>query len=401
MEPLPERERTKVRVKSSPQPSPFQGEGERREARMKKIFLIAGLLAVSGNPAAFGQDYSPQTAEGIAAKQELESLKPKLEEYRQGKRDAHDGYVIMFRMLMDYGRLKEGETPEAKALLKEFNLFKKRHPEAQRSVSWVVHSGTMSIIKNNPYTSGENARREVAEKQSQDMAEKRKNFVPADDYVMGVKQQGDRAMAWHQYRIEFYQVPRGMKLEDDDGKLVLKKADQDVPLSHMARMKTMNFVQGFHGVANAIIGSRQDFWVCTQPLDGYTAHTPEEYAILGEGAGDSTVGHIPYWKNPKGTIESFCGILDINGNTVYKLPAKYQPHSPDMLVLPRCGNGKKMEFMVARAVEDMVDGEGLEFGDVREILVWETPDKLHVFNTTDANSYTDESRILKRYGLLK
>ena len=383
---------------------------------MRKIFLIAGLLAVSGNlalPVAFGQDHSAQTAEGIAAKQELESLKPKLEEYRQGKRDAHDGYVIMFRMLMDYGRLKEGETPEAKALLKEFNLFKERHPEAQKSVSWVVHSGTMSIIKNNPYTSGENARREVAEKQSQDMEEKRKNFVPTDNYIVGIKQEEDRAMVWHQYRIEFYKVPKGTTLGSDNEKLILRRGKQELPLSHVRLIKTMSFVHPLYwdGPIDAFVsaGSKRNFWFCSDPIGGYNANTPEEHAILGEGAGDSTVGHVPYWKNPKGTIESFCGVLDVRGNIIYQLPARYQPHLPGPLIRPgpHSPDGKKLALTVGCAVEDTVDEPILESGDcpqqpknTMDILIWEYLNTLHTFK--DINMYHGNSRkIYKRYGLIK
>ena len=112
---------------------------------MRKIFLSFILIA-AGNFAVFGQGSSGQDMMAKASRQDLDRLKPKLEEYRQGKRDAHDGYVIMFRMLQDYARLKEGGSPKAKALFEEFNQLKKQHPEAQKSVSWVVHSGSVTLI---------------------------------------------------------------------------------------------------------------------------------------------------------------------------------------------------------------------------------------------------------------
>ena len=269
---------------------------------MKKIFLIAGLLAVSGNLAAFGQDHSAQTAEDIAAKQELERLKPKLEEYRQGKRDAHDGYVIMFRMLMDYGRLKEGETPEARALLNEFNLFKKRHPEAQRSVSWVVHSGTMSIIKNNPYTGGENARREAEEKEGQDMAEKRKNFVPTDQSSIGYAYYQNNMALIHQYRIDFFH--NVSPAEEKHGIKSSVKPSKSVAFKEALRIKLP-----FQNKGPAIL-------VCTDPLLDYLPGTPKEQEILGPQGGI-------HWRNPNGQYHDFCGIINLDGTIVARIPGEW------------------------------------------------------------------------------
>ena len=383
----------------------------RREACMRKIFLSFILIA-AGNfalPAAFGQGSSGQDMMAKASRQDLDRLKPKLEEYRQGKRDVHDGYVIMFRMLQDYARLKEGDSPEAKALFEEFNQLKKQHPEAQKSVSWVVHSGSITIIKNDFYTKGEKAAREAEEKKRQNLADQRKNFVPTDNYIMGVEQQGDKAMVWHQYRIEFYRVPKGTTLKNDNEKLFLRQGNQDLPLSNVQLIKTMSFVYPFYfdGPIDSFVSanSKRDFWFCSDPIIGYTAHTSEEYAILGEGAGDRTVGHIPYWKNPKGTIESFCGILDVQGNIVYQLPTKYQPHLPGPLIRPGPGlpNGKKTSFYVGSAVEDTVDG-GLTYGSERQLLIWEAPDKLTIITLpppAPGHAGQLEHKILKQYGLIK
>ena len=108
---------------------------------MRKIFFSFIVIA-AGNFAAFAQNNSGQNAAQIleqqkAAKQaeekrlkmEVQELHHYLDEAHQGKRDIKEKYVILHRMLQDYGLLKSTATPEAQAAIREWHELLKSHPE--------------------------------------------------------------------------------------------------------------------------------------------------------------------------------------------------------------------------------------------------------------------------------
>ncbi|MHB2026782.1 MAG: hypothetical protein ACYCPQ_09145 [Elusimicrobiota bacterium] len=318
---------------------------------------------------------------------DLAKWQPLLDQYHAGKLDDHDAAAVLYHALTDYGLMRSTGTAEVAEMAKEYQALLKKHPDYVNRRFMRTHAQ-------------ETAQKQRMQEREQ-LARERKTFVPKDDYVIGMTQQGDRAMVWYQYRLDFYQVPAGMTLENNGGELALLQDKQDIPLSHAKIVKTMDFVHPFYfnGPFDVVvINAKQDFWFCSELLGGYTAHTSEEHAILGEQA----EGYMSHWKNPKGKIESFCGILDIKGDAVYKLPDQYQPQIPQTLIRPVLSSpdGQKIAFEAGRAIEDPIDGDGLAFGGPIQIILWEAPDKLIPLNGVQPN--TQESiKIFKQYGLLK
>jgi len=143
--------------------------------------------------------------------------------------------------------------------------------------------------------------------------------------------------------------------------------------------------------------SKHDFWVYTNPLSGYTAHTQNEKLAMGTG------GELLRWTNPRGEIQSFAGLLDVSGNVVLRLPV--QPHFPDTLlrifVRGDMAPSGTTTFLVGRAVEDAVD-EGLEFGDIREVLIWRAPNRMERIATPPQVLESAEgTQFLKAHGVIQ
>lgn len=357
--------------------------------------LCVALLFAASAPGHAAQVVHSQSYRSAALREknlkaDVARWKPLLEEYRAGKRDDSDGYAILWHILHDYGLLHYPETPESAKLVKEYQALLKKHPDY--------------INRRFMRTHEQRAARETAIAKAREIERERKSWVPQDAYVMEVQQQGARAMVGYQYRLEFYQVPDGTRLETTGGKLALRSKARVVPLSRAELVKSENFVHPFNiayvsgGSASAPI---RDFWICSDPAGGYTAHTEKEQRILGY---HSQGGYIPYWKNPNGKVESFCGVLDINGKIVYKFPARYQPRMNGPWIRPLIGspNGKRLLLQVGRPVEDTADG-GLEFGDVRQFLILDAPDNLRIIKVIpDAPGHEGQfqNKILKQYGFM-
>ena len=358
---------------------------------MRKIFLSFILIA-AGNFAVFGQGSSGQDMMAKASRQDLDRLKPKLEEYRQGKRDAHDGYVIMFRMLQDYARLKEGGSPKAKALFEEFNQLKKQHPEAQKSVSWVVHSGSVTLIKNDFYTKGEKAAREAEKTKEQKIKEEAKTWEPSDINPQRLFGFGKRLVVQYQYKLAFYDLPpsvtiknkfrvqlsNGMVMKQDktNAPIGLFSGGQEIPFTQFSPNKVMTFRHRIRILPHRVnIQGNPNlfdhpFWACIDLMNGYTPYSSKERKMVQE---KGFLYQMP-WTNSSGQYDNFCGAINLDGSIVYRLPIRQ--HLPDrILSLYHISPDGKRTVIIEGRASSGVDDEFV-VDPVRKTLIWEYPDKL-------------------------
>ncbi len=403
MEPLPERERTKVRVQSSPQPSPFQGEGERREARMKRIFW-ATVLMLAGNLAlwpAFGQNNSQDNSAGQAhhyhahltpTQRKMFERKAK-ELYGVMKvpswiqRSDHDQYVILSRFLAYSGILSSTPTArvdEAEGLWK--NLLDK-------NPRWKTRPPRDMNVKEY---------HEAIQKQKDEgktIEEKAKTWRPKDT-IAWLYHDGSRLAAVHQYRIDFFNIPKSVecyatrlnvrscdKLSPGLPDFVkFKKGGQDYNLKPF---KTITFGQPITiaPVSGADI-------IAIGASDGYGWLDFQEEAIMDKLEAEGR--HPAHWVQPNANFDEFYGVLSIAGKVLARIP--FHEHIPDkaLKVAFSDPDGKLAAFLVGQMAHDYDEGPGWGFSyrSVSGVIVWTPKRGLRTLSPSEAKK---EFPILKRY----
>ncbi len=229
---------------------------------MKKIFLSA-ILILAGNLAAFAQTppQNPSQWKHVQVRRskarqkgnlelDLSRWRLKLNQYHQGQRDDWDGYAILWNMLTDYGLLHSTGTAEAVQLSREYQVLFKKHPDYLQRRFLRTH--------------GQEARRkagmEAEKKEGQDMAEKRKNFVPTDQSSIGYAYYQNNMALIHQYRIDFFH--NVSPAEEKHGIKSSVKPYKSVNFKEALRRKLP-----FQNKGPAIL-------VCTDPLLDYLPGTP-------------------------------------------------------------------------------------------------------------------------------
>ena len=333
---------------------------------MRKIFLIAGLLAVSGNPVAFGQDHSAQTAEDIAAKQandqrlkaELGELKSYLKEAHEGKRDETERYVILHRMLQDYGLLRSTGTAEAQAAIQEWHELLKAHPEFR------AHPPRLEIRE-------QREAREREEKIEAERKAKLAGWTPADSRPTNIYGLGGKAVAEFQYKLEFFHLTGNLKIAQETDK---NKVFQAINDGRIVPIKTMTFKSIIVGPWTPSEPFNHPLWFCTDPTAKYVGMSADERAAIGLKG--------KHWTNSKADYDQFCGAVSMDGDVIFRLP--FKESYPDQLlkVLQLAKDGKTAVIGVGKAMGDPVDGD-MEIVPSSEIVIWQYPDRTETIPLSD------------------
>ena len=375
------------------------------------VVLIAGWLTVSGGVAVFGQNNSapqpsnpqpnfftvtpvtstvvapPQSSIDASAPKELlgkvwvkdptrrkylknqiKEFSQKIEEYRQGKRDDWDGYVLMFMTLQDYGLLGLNQSPECLKLLTEWRALVKKHPDYQKRTSHEF--------------SDQRKAREAWQKRQDEIKEKAKQpFVPKDERARRFCS-GNRMAAIYQFRIEFYKLPSGVEChENSKGPWKMSDFYQFGLVHHgenidLKPYKIITFGQnlsssefGQFPAANCD-GTKKNCMLIAISAHGhgYGGSDEKEQEIINEMDKE---GHPYKWHNPNADYQEFYGVITTDGKVLGSVP--FHAHWPDMVIQPISiwPDGTAL-FALGKFVSDTGDDAegGTVFADVKEVIVW-------------------------------
>ena len=203
------------------------------------------------------------------------------------------------------------------------------------------------------------------------------SWAPTDNDAKGFHAAKNLVAVNYQFRIEFFQFPKSTEFfiaPDSSWKMkdlkTGKVSQASVPHSKPVKVLTFkNHISVFP--RNWLKYKGDNLLVCTNLNSTYapsTAKEREKVRSLGHTYG------MP-WKNAKGEIEKFCGIVDLKGNQLFQFPVK--EHEPDVLIQPLdiIGDGKRAAILLGRErTEEGEDVESVRFvGDFYEAVIWDYP----------------------------
>jgi len=327
----------------------------------------------------------------------IEEHEGKLKEFRQAKRDYRDAYIILRILTADHIRLRQ--RGKALEYVREMETLKKKHPD---------------LVSDPPRELSEQRKtREEFERKKEEI--KKKPFIPKDSRAV-IYQYGNKIAAFFQYRIEFYELPEdvGVYFEEeykelrkpgdpfspDTGilrfcpnnsvKVISSRRKFDSPeikvykCKSERKIKPKNVISFRHRLDHPRfedIYQRKEVLVCSNPLLGYSGSDQEEKHAIATRLG--RYGAYP-WVNQNADFEDFYGVVSIDGNVFFQLPLKSEP--PNILV--RCfflsPDGRKAVFGVG---EKIVEDENEWIGNIREIIIWEHPDRIRKLNSESGNEF--------------
>lgn len=326
--------------------------------------LLIGILtlALVGGGAAWGQNEQSRASQKNWKRPVRERIKmwqEKLEEYRQGKRNHRDAYIILNKIHHKYGVLRQKESPEARAIQREIEQLREKYPELGDLKDWRL--------------SEEIARTQNAEAEKRALEREAESWRPKDDFITAILQEGERSVAVFRYKLVFLRVPGDVKIQMDtkDRREKFFRDGRVVSPTKLRPRKTITFKYPFMMipmVKRAPEDTYSNFLVCVQPLDRFVPLTDEERRML-RGKGHPKGLH---WKNRKGRYGDFCGIISIDGEIVFKF--RYNQQSPGKLMRPLLisNDRRHAAIIIGERVEDP-DGEGVYVGKPREVWVWDYP----------------------------
>lgn len=306
-----------------------------------------------------------------------------LEECRKGKRDDSEKYVVLRNLLETYGVLGvERSAHKVQAALKEWEDLLSRHPE----------------FKTKPPTETRE-RRELRERQESEAERFRKlaeTFRPIDLGIVRVVQAESKAIVAYQFRVEFYDLPSGVKAvtqRPSSGggfSLSVEFIKEESGPVHLNPRKTITFKHRIVLVPSRPVPSKGPVWICTNPSAGYSANSPDELRIIQAKGHPSA---LP-WVNDSGEFGDFCGAVQPDGGIVYQLPIRQELPNRILQVRAVTAEGRKALIYIGELIQDPIDG-GKTIGNFREFIIWDYPDKI------ETHDFTDRARareILERRG---
>lgn len=317
---------------------------------------------------------------------EVASLKPKLDEFHQGKRSDSDGLFLLWRIMADMNSLGQMDTPEWKSMLDEWKALRAKRPE------FTTHP-PMALEESKQVQQKAELDRQ---QRDQELAAKRASpFTPKDTKITAVLGYDQHAVFVYQYRVEFFNLPPDMKLTQErpgspvrlynQGKTV---SPRDTISLNLQPFKTITFKHRIQS-SDGWSGPLKNFvWVCDDVLSQYTGADDEEELILGNKART--------WMNESAEHSNFCGALSLDGKILYQLPIKQ--HAPDtaIKVFRTNSDGTTVWLEVGEVVEGKITDKDTEseqkpgtryqyIGNYREILLYTYPDKLETFNINETD----------------
>lgn len=284
----------------------------------------------------------------------LSELKPLLEEYRQGKRDASDGHAVIRKMLHYHGILGSTATVEAQQLIKEWRELRKQHPE--------FHAAPPIEIRE------QREARKIAEEKRREAKQKAKSWTPSDAWARKYYQHENHVVLAYQYRLEFFTLKPAQQVKktaDPEAGRLLKFYEGDRPIN-LTPHRVMTFADVI--VIEPTWPSRDQsaILICTDPILGYAPTTSEQvrFAIAGR----------PKHRRPNAEFQSFCGAVGINGKIVGKIPIKQDP--PENYVAPLGLLPDGTEALLGIGTAQYNDNGIPNISKYRDLLLWRRPDHL-------------------------
>ena len=309
-----------------------------------------------------------------AAKKRIVELQGKLDEYHQGRRNDEDGYVILWKMLHEYGEAQMSDSPEARTALQEWRKLSKLHPD------YATHQPM--------YLSEQKASLGRAQSKKLDFEARARTWAPPDSQVMVLFGTGDRLVAVFQYRLEFYQLPKGQSLSAGVSAESFREAIEGHKIQAISAITFRHRIDVPHSPRDDY---GRSFWACTDLVHDYAARSRDEIGLM---AARKRLGLKSPWVNASGKLEDFCGAIAPDGTEIYQL--NIPQSAPDALlrVLQVSHDGERAAIMVGEKVTDEVDG-GPEIGHPKKLLIWEYPSTLHELDAADRAS---AKAALSQYG---
>lgn len=301
---------------------------------------------------------------------ELEELHGYLLQSHQGKRGDDERYVILHRMLQDYGLLKSTGTAEAQGAIQEWHELLEAHPEYRE------HPPRLEIRE----------QREVREKQKKDAAEsqaKAGSWMPQDSRPVATYGLGRKAVLQYQYHVDFFKLSDSEKIMASSD---FSRVTQAVNIGSLRPFKVMKFRHplDFYWLPGDPFD--HPILLCENFVSRYTARTPEEMAVIGRGM---------KWENRDAEHDGFCGVVSLDGDILFEFPVTQRYPDAVFHVLQFSKDGKSAAIGVGKEIEDGSD-EGTRIGSYREVLIWEYPDKLI---RVDASDRSEVGGALQAHGL--
>lgn len=335
--------------------------------------LVAALYMLLLGSARPGLAANPADAEKQGNEQrlkaEVQELKGYLKEAHDGKRTETERYVILHKMLQDYGLLKSTGTAEAQDAIREWRELMKAHPEFK------TNRPRLEIRE-------QRETRERQEKVAADVEGKAASWTPKDD-VGPVYGLGSHAAIKFRYRVEFFDLPPDFRISSRGNyQRVAQAAAAGLIKPH--KMLTFKYVVDTGYLPPEPFD--HPIFLCANLAARYTAHNDEEMAAIGEGR---------KWKNESGELEDFCGAVSLDGSIIYKLP--FSQRYPDQLlhILQLAKDGRKAAIGIGKSATEETDGREV-VGSFQKVLIWEFPDKLETIDASDRSKAKAE---LEKHGL--
>jgi hypothetical protein len=325
----------------------------------------------------------PATEASIRSKQTDHRVK--YAEYEKGKRSYSDAYVLIDRIRFDYpvvyGSPNLARRGEGKVWDKRKQKLIDAHPDLKE----------LRPTKLSEEIANEQVRNTMAE----NLAKKAATWTPPDVVRGRVFRSGNYAVAFYQFKIEFYNNPRVRNYKDLSTNYIHNISEMqkiDFPPT-----KTMTFKHRFRFLPNGPDPKNQ-FFLCTELLpDVYGGMTDEERDIIsakGYQRGAPDYGNMP-WVNQSGEFDQFCGIVSMSGEIVYKFPLAQ--HIPDLLANPLgfSDDEKSGGIIIGEKVRADSEEPSNIVGNPREIWIWHAPDRLDKVSTKSVG--TDNMKELRRH----
>ena len=226
-------------------------------------FLFIMLVNLAPTAHSQTKQLSPQDAQLL--QYEVANLKPKLDEYHQGKRSDSDGFFLLWRIMADMNSLGQMDTPEWKAMLDEWKAIKLKRPEFATHPPMALEDAKQAQRK---------ADQERQQRAKELAAKRAAPFKPKDTKIVAVLGNDQRAVFIHQYRLEFLDLPSEMKLAQDRPGAPVRLYDQgktvalrDVGALNLKPSKTMTFQHRLQFADGRAGPLKNLVWVCDDILN--------------------------------------------------------------------------------------------------------------------------------------
>lgn len=291
---------------------------------------------------------------------DLERLQKWLDEYHAGKRDARDGYIIMFRMLQDYGTLGLSTSTACQNTLKEWRALRDAHPQFKvdrpEFHDMLMHEQREQLKK-------ENAEAKEAE-------EKATTWSPADSVPVDFWTEKNRMALVYQYRVDFFRLPESAAKKVPNLNSALKTIKK-LGLKPRKEMTFKHPLDRYIVRQSTPVTTPPVIWLCESFTAQYMTQTPGEEKIIGFGKKRT---------NQSGKYNDFCGAVSVDGKIIYQIPIR-QHYPGQLLEIRTIINDKKGQRVLLILGSEILDEDGEEaVAHPSKLLFFWYPNRLKILN---------------------